>query len=462
MKTIFINIYGILLICALGSCHKLVEVEAPKSQLLIADLFKEQKTAESALSGLYAQVRDYGFLNGSKLSGALVFFGYFTDEFVYPQQQINSDYLFYHNNVLSNDNVIKTLWANSYKAINMANVLIETAQTSTLSQDFLNRVIGESLFIRAITHFYLTNSYGSIPYVHNSDYRENSRKQKIAQTQVYDHIIADLKQAEALLPADYPTTERIRVNQLAVKALMARVYLYQKDWQNAIIKSAEVIKQTAVYKLESDLNHVFLKGTKEAIWQLKPAEEGYATPEGSTLIINQNPLTFGFYVDSSYVQEHDSADLRRTEWIGVYTLGADNWIYCNKYKQRLSTTGVTTEYSVILRLAEQYLIRSEAYAQLEDYTNSLKDLNEVRSRSGLNDLELEDKGSIMEAIVQERRIELFAEYGHRWFDLKRWGLAEDILKPKKSNWTSKDLWWPIPLSELLANPRLEPQNPSYD
>ena len=68
---------------------------------------------------------------------------------------------------------------------------------------------------------------------------------------------------------------------------------------------------------------------------------------------------------------------------------------------------------------------------------------------------------MINAILDERRHELFTEYGHRWFDLKRFGMAESVLMDIKPNWQSRDAWLPIPELEILMNPNLLPQNAGY-
>jgi hypothetical protein len=89
------------------------------------------------------------------------------------------------------------------------------------------------------------------------------------------------------------------------------------------------------------------------------------------------------------------------------------------------------------------------------------DLNIVRTRAGLPNTIANDKNSLLSAIEHERQVELFAEWGHRWFDLKRTGRADAILGIEKApNWQFTDALYPIPFSELQFNPTLT-QNPGY-
>jgi hypothetical protein len=117
----------------------------------------------------------------------------------------------------------------------------------------------------------------------------------------------------------------------------------------------------------------------------------------------------------------------------------------------------------VFRLAEQFLIRAEARAHLDKITgaNSAKaDLNMIRDRAGLPPTVASTKEEMLAAILQERRMELFVEWGHRWFDLKRTGKASEVLSVLKPRWDPTDVLYPIPYNELQLNPNMM-QNAGY-
>ena len=87
--------------------------------------------------------------------------------------------------------------------------------------------------------------------------------------------------------------------------------------------------------------------------------------------------------------------------------------------------------------------------------------NMLRERAGLSMISSTDRASLLDAIQRERQVELFTEQGHRFFDLKRTGRIDGTLAPIKPNWQRTDALLPIPESELLLNPNLEPQNEGY-
>jgi len=132
----------------------------------------------------------------------------------------------------------------------------------------------------------------------------------------------------------------------------------------------------------------------------------------------------------------------------------------NKYKERTST-GESVEYSIVLGLPEQYLIRAEARAMQGELVSAAEDLNAIRARAGLGETGASGQQQLLDAIAQERRVELFTEFGHRYFDLKRTGRLDAALGGLKPGWQATDRRLPIPEAQILLNPNLNPQNDGY-
>jgi hypothetical protein len=126
------------------------------------------------------------------------------------------------------------------------------------------------------------------------------------------------------------------------------------------------------------------------------------------------------------------------------------------------TASPVVEYTMVLRTAEQYLIRAEARARQNNLDGARSDLDSIRLRAGLSPLpDNLNQAQLLLAVEQERRVELFAEWGHRWLDLKRTGRALTVLSAEKPDIDENDLLLPIPASSINANVFLEP-NPGYD
>ena len=303
--------------------------------------------------------------------------------------------------------------------------------------------------------------------------------QRQSQDKVYSQIILDLKESTELLKENYVsgpdlsvTTERTRVNKSTAQALLARAYLYSGDYQNAEALATKVIDQKALYDTVG-LSEVFLKNSKEAIFQLAkptPNYENVNTHEGKGYILRARPTISGIQESSSITPRFylgfEIGDKRKNVWIGTYEVSStEHYYFPYKYKVKLSSN--LTEYSTVIRLAEIYLIRSEARLYNGNSDGAISDLNVIRKRASLTDIRSKitiNLESVLAAILQERRSELFTEWGHRWFDLKRTnkidGVMQEVSKDKNSTWNVNAKLWPIPIYEIEANPSLK-QNPGY-
>src|SRR5690606_9166259 len=114
------------------------------------------------------------------------------------------------------------------------------------------------------------------------------------------------------------------------------------------------------------------------------------------------------------------------------------------YKYKIKNGGDSEEYSMVIRYAELYLIRAEAYAKDGNIQAALDDLNSIRNRAGLSHWTSADITNIEQMVLDERRRELFSEWGHRWLDLKRFGKTDEVLGKKKPTWQPHAKLLPIP------------------
>jgi hypothetical protein len=407
-------------------------------------------------------MRDGGALTAGGLNSQLALY---TDDLdLYSVNNIASQD-FQNHTLLPTNSTIKDWWQSAYTQIYAANAIIEGIENSeTLSLEQVNQYKGEALFIRGYLHFILTSLFGDIPYITTTDRIENTNVVRVPAVEVHDQILSDLLLASELLPDEDISGERIRPYQTVAVAVLARVYLYMEQWSLAEAAADQVIAEFG--DLEPDLNKVFLKEASGTIWQFKPNAEGQNTSDGGLAIFTivpprnwalTNDLFFAFEPGTLF----NPGDQRQQKWIGIISEGTNTWRHAFKYKER-SLTGTSKEYQIQLRLAEQYLIRAEARAEQGDITGAQQDINRIRNRAGLGDTTANTLEALREAILQERRVELFTEGGHRWFDLKRMGKAIEVLAPIKPGWKDTDMLFPIPEAELLINPNLLPQNDGYD
>lgn len=442
----------IAMVFVINACTKLIEVAPPSAQILESESYKDSVSVQQNLAGMYAMFQNKFIYQagGSTLPGMSA------DELLY----LGNTWDMYINNGLTiDDNYVTQLWNNNYAIIYLTNSVILKMPTTNFSEGFKNSAMGEALFLRAMCHFYLVNYFGDVPLVTTIDINTNAKAPRTPAASVYDQIIADLKQAAALLPANYTQTgnARTRATSWAANALLARVYLYREQWQDAANTASKVIENTALFSLPADLTKVFTATSTEAIFQFYNDAYGY-TNYASTVLPNPVTQVPAYYLKPQLVNAFEPGDARKINWTGSVMYNGTEYTYPSKYKSLAS--GVNAEYYTVLRLAEQYLIKAEALAHLNDLSGAKDALNAVRQRAGLGQTTATTQTEILAAIVQENRVEFNCEWGHRWFDLKRTNTADEVLAAIKPGWKPTAVLYPIPTSQIQLNNNLQ-QNQGY-
>jgi len=449
----------------LSACEKFVDLPVSGTETSRENMFSSDIMANSAVLAIYSKmIGENGFASGSTMSVSFV--GGLSADELETHTIVNTIREFYNNSISADNSLVENgLWNKAYTCIYAANSVIEGLRLyKGVSDSTKAQLLSEAFFIRAFSHFYLVNLFGDVPYVTVTDFRVNDAVSRIPQWQVYQHIALDLDTARSLSQHNVYIDERIRPNRWAATALLARVYLYNQQWAQAAAMADSLISHNDIYAIADSLNDVFLANSREAIWQLKPNKPDINTWEGNILILTGAP---GIAEDNSTVlspyllQAFEPGDRRKSHWIdSISAAGANTWYFPYKYK--IKTGDSPKEYSMVFRLAEQYLIRAEARAQLGDITGAKADLNVIRARAGLPPVQVSSPDELLSAIAHERQIELFSEWGHRWFDLKRSGQSDKILSSiKPLYWQPTDTLYPIPRNEITLNPRLT-QNAGYN
>lgn len=449
---------SLVLILSTVGCTDFVDVDPPKQTLVSETVFDDPSTVESALANLYFGMREEGMVSGT--NGVTPVLGIYADELDY--YGFSADLIqLYQNDVLAVNGITTNWWDRAFHLIYGANDIIKGVEESNvLSTDEKKRFKGQALFIRAYLHSQLVIVFGDIPYITSTDYIENGTASRIPVSKVHENIIRDLTEASDTLDAiAFTSNERVLADRDVVKALLARMYQYVEEWAMAENMASDLINS---YALENDLDNVFLKNSQETIWQLRAdSEYPLNTREGEQMIIKSIPGQ-SYALKDDFLTAFETDDLRRAHWVGSMS-DLDNTItlfFAYKYKADINVTE-SVEYSILFRLAEQYLIRAEARAHLGDIVGAQTDVNAIRTRAGLPQTTADTVDELLEAIIQERRMELFTEQGLRWFDLRRTGIADQTLGVLKANWQATDILLPIPETELEANPNLLPQNEGY-
>lgn len=461
-----------------SSCRKFVQIEPSDAIIATGNVFEKNSSATAAQLSIYAQMQGYPF----KIKWVT---GLSSDELKNYSSNLTSVNLYLNNLNAINDGRGLGLFSQGFNFIYQANAIIEAMQSSTgVTASAKKQLTGESKFVRAWWNFYLVNLYGDIPIVTSTNYATNASLTRSPKADVYAQIVADLIDAQNLLNTSFVditdtvlTTERIRPTKWAATALLARAYLHMGKWSEAEAQATAVINSNQ-FNLVSNLNSVFLKNSPEAILQLQSPSTSTFTPDGG-FILTTSPLTSTSSVprvtlSDQLLNSFEAGDSRKSSWVSSFSVTSptiNTWYYCNKFKAISATVSANpalanTEYVMMLRLAEQYLIRAEAIArQGSNLTAAIADLNKIRNRANLqNYLGPTDQTSVLAAIMRERQIELFAE-GHRWLDLKRTNTVESVMTsvtPQKGGiWNTNQQLYPLPTTDIDNSIGKLAQNPGY-
>lgn len=470
MKAVYVLKFPVFLLSffSIYSCEKLVEVDPPITTVNQGLVYENDAQAIAVLTGIYTNLSMANFDFTSGITSTSYICSLSADELI-PVNLSNQERNAYYNNSLTAES--QGIWARIYNRIYVTNAAIDgLSKSSGLTGSIKQQLLGEAKFIRALHYFYLVNLFGAVPLQIQTDSKANSKLPRSDVEVVYQQIIEDLKDAQKTMSSEYldgtlltTTPERVRPTAHAARALLARVYLYLRNYSDAEEQASAVINNTTFFGLVG-IDSVFLKNNREAIWQLMPTGTAATltanTKEGKFFIpiTNVNDV----YLNNELVNSFQEGDQRKVEWIGTFS----GFPYPRKYKIG-AVNSVSTEYSIVLRLAEVYLIRAEARANLGKLTgpNSAKeDLDIIRNRAGLSGTNASSLIEIEKAILNERRFELFTEMGHRWLDLKRTGTVDQIMQQVKgSNWQTTDQLYPLPKSEIVGNVAIAGhQNPGYN
>lgn len=453
--TLIYIILAILLLKVNLSCEKMLEVDVPENQIPTESVFETVQTANAALAELYAGLWANSPLAGNQ-TGRLL--GSYTDDLIYYGTSSTTGlYDIFQNQQIDSNAAISSYWASAYRLVYVSNAILEgTDKSSTIPMIEKQRIKGEALLVRSILFFYMQQIFGDIPYPTSTNYQINQSLSKVASTEVLTRLENDLNNSISMLSDTYRSTERIIPNRKVAELMLAKIYLLQSRWAEAetILRS---ITQSSQYQFENDLSKIFTKTGIHILWQLKPKNTGDATQEViAYYFVNAAPSNYA--LSQNLVDIFSPNDQRRSQWMATVTVGQNTWFRPAKYKV---LTNNTTEYSVIFRLEEVYLLLAETLAQQGKLTDALPFVNATRQRAGLLALSMPiSKESLLKEILLEDRKEFFTEMGHRFLDLKRMNRLDD-LAPVKPNWKSYHVLWPLPQKELLLNPNLKPQNTGY-
>jgi hypothetical protein len=476
----------IILIFSLQSCSDFLEQE-PGTQTSIDELLQNKEGVLIALKGLYkdveANVRGERFAVYSDLQGGNIKFtptssgnslGQIT-----PGTNIREVYSFEDTEETSN---FASFYSGNYSIINQANLILEYTPKLTDATDAEKKQIkAEALTIRAYAHFLLSQvycqDYGYTPdashlgIVYNTESIKAGLKYPKRETlaTTYSLIINDLKTAvdnysDASLMAG-PAYSYFNRNN--AKALLARVYLYKKDWANAYETANDVITNSGS-KLMTSADYIAQweqpdLPVSEALLEFsipKDAESNASSSMASYFGVNAN--TYARYVASNdLLNLYENNDIRKQLFLTANLQTLVNGLL-TPVPYNFTLKFQDNAGYVAFRLSEMYLIRAEASFENNQAALAMEDINTIRARA--NATLLTNTSNLKEEIFLERRRELCFE-GHLFFDLVRNHKDIDrndgcISTNCSMTYPSLKFVLPIPQYNINLNENLQ-QNESY-
>lgn len=460
-------VYFIAVLFTLSGCKKLLDIDPPRNERPSEVVFSAVETAKAALSGAYSTLsQSTTYSLNLTVSNALA-----ADEL--RAVSGTARYAALQNNTYEafNSSYTSDMWTDSYTSIYQFNsIIIGLSNNTAVNAAVSKQIVAEAKTMRAYCYLQLTRLFGDVPLVLTTNVDQTALTPRISTNTVYAQIIQDLTEAKADLAVEYVSNagvaNRMQANKSTASALLAIAYLTTGNTSEAISNASEIIDNTGLYQLlpGGELDDVFLANSKEAILQFGSAQNattGY-TNEGQAFISGPFSFSLSFTLSNSLLNAFEPNDLRKKAWVRQVTMNGVTATEPYKYKnydRESATVSQRFEVPTVIRLAEIYLIRAEAYALSGNRALAIADVQTIRNRAGLTDLP--SSVNIDDAILQERRVELFCERGDRWLSLKRTGKINSVLAAAKpATWQSFAQFYPIPQTAIDSNPNLT-QNQGY-
>jgi starch-binding outer membrane protein, SusD/RagB family len=493
-KIILFSSTIVVLMIIVASCKKDWLNPAPENTLITKDsTFLKGENAQKFVNACYAQlitweVSVFSWTGMSSITSDDADKGSDPGDLGADKDQM--DNFTYGPTSLSPDEV----WRGNFIGVGRCNQAIDNVSKFSIDAGLKSRLIGEAKFLRAWFYFNLVKCYGGVPKIDKVFSSDSVAQITAAYTratkdEIYNLIISDLTEAAANLPAKtaYAPADLGRATKGAAQGLLAKVYMYQKNWAQSQAMADAVIGST-IYSLEPDYAVLWRQSSengRESLFEIQGQNGnegwgigGYFTHQGVRgTDVDGGYGGWGFNTPTANLEAaYEAGDVRKaatiykpgqTLWDGaIVGTGASNPRY--NYKAYVSKTKEVNydDWSSgknirVLRFGEMLLIKAEAANELGQTAPAVTALNLVRTRAGLPNTTAATQADLRNAIWKERRVELAFEHD-RFFDLIRQGRAGAVLRASGKNFVDgKNELFPIPLSQILISEGKLTQNPGY-
>lgn len=479
----------------MGACKKELDVNS-QGRIITSNYYKTPADAFNSLVAVYDR---FGFQTGGLYDKASIFDVASDDQLAGggSATDINDLQVMQLYTLSSQTGPESYLWNRSYGGIYRANVLLANINSCGLDAATKTRYIGELKAMRGAFYFDLVNFFKNVPLltgVLSVDSLYNVVQAPPAD--VWAYAEKDLTDAIPSLPVTLGNihSEGGRLTQGSAKAILGKIYLYEKKWQQAAAMFADVngtqsgttFSSIYGYKLLPNFGDLWLSKNKfnsESVVEFvhtNTSNGGWGdagASDGNLICITTGPRGYSqksptapdyfsgysflvftkdfatlMHGDPRYTATVADLDSLKNANAATYTAGYNNTgFFLGKFIGRVSDKAAATpelnfgqdEYEI--RLADTYLMEAEALmnsgASVAPGSRAYTLFNAVRARVGLAALPL-----TQDNLEKERRFELAGE-GQRWPDLVRWGKAASVLA-FKGFIAGRNEIFPIPLSEL--------------
>lgn len=439
------RIYIILVLSCLlfvTGCDKMLET---KSQTLLPqDKLQTEAGCEAMLYGVYDLMQETAFYGRDILT---------VPEVLADNSRLSPLASRYKGQADNRIGSHLDIWVESYEIIALLNEVIEYAEKLPETPK-AKAIWGEALALRGLTYFNLARVYGREPghLVDNFDLcvplilkaffydggpmGEDVYPARATVTEVWGQIEKDLTEGFSLLKGNDDGLMPKRMGSLATQAILSRVYLYEGKWKECVEASDYVTTNAPFDLYGGTYTDIFSKGEETIFYLYFTNSENWGS--SSLQSINgmmESELDSEGYDIGKGVGDADLCvaeelialfdqknDLRFKAFRKAKINGEKVW-WTKKFSGWQGAFGL--DNVPVIRLSEVVLNRAEAQAELKKDTEALADVNELRTKRGLDAVSFSG-AELLNEILLQRRLEL-AQEGHRFFDLKRRG--ETISKP---------------------------------
>lgn len=484
MKKIYISLFALSVVFFTGCADDFLDVDQTESiSTKDIELFNNDAGASSFVTSIYSKFLDwdmtsFGWIGLSSITSDDADKGSSPGDTGTDKDIL--DALSYNPTTPSVESVFNA----NYDGINRCNQALNILPKLTKADANLrNRLMGEAKFLRAFMYFTLVKCYGGVPIVDRLPNPSSTADREMLLTrksasEVYAFIEADLIDAIAALPekSAYPANEKARASKGAAYALLAKVNLYQKNWQKVVDNCNAVTG----YSLAPDYATMFRiagENDAESIFEIQgvgsiPARgiQGYSNTQGAR---GAGGWGWGFNTPSqSLVDAYEAGDVRKNATIIFRgTTLYDGRIIPNtvenpRYNYKAYSSNFTDAWETdanikYLRFAEVLLMKAEALNELGQTSAAIPLLNQIRNRAGLANTTALSQADVRRAIWKERRVEMAFEHD-RFFDVVRTGQAVAAFAADGKTFVAgKHELFPIPQSFIRQAAGLSSQNPNY-